>query len=383
MKIGIISEFLLHTVNYGNQLQAYALNTYLRNYCGMEQVTSIALGTQVGKHIPRCSWAFAKKIYKALKGKFLGYTSPIADCSVELLQDRYENFRRFRTKNIPSSETLIDGRELEQSDYDVLLVGSDVVWAQIPFWVSRTKFLDFSGLKPIKRISYAASFGRDYIPKENIQYIRKYLSAFDAISVRERSSVEMLHGIGVSNVSYCLDPTLLLTKQEWEPLEFRPEQIEEGQEYVFVYLLGKDARQRQAIASWASECGLKLVTVPYASGNVGDVDESFAEGIMDCSIENWIWLIHHAQYIVTDSFHGTVFSTIFQKNFVVLKRVLEIDINNRLQDYLREIGQEDKSISADSFDIVTSLNWDYEQINKKIAIRRQDSISFLKKALGV
>ena len=127
-----------------------------------------------------------------------------------------------------------------------------------------------------------------------------------------------------------------------------------------------------------------MITVPHADGFYSDADENFGDiRVWSCSPQNWIWLIHHAEYIFSDSFHGTVFSTIFKKKFFVMNRSYIVDINNRMRDYLREIGQLDKALSVEDFSRIDSLYWDYEQINKEIDIRRQNSIAFLKNALGV
>lgn len=384
MKIGIISDFNLDTVNYGNHLQVYALNYYLHNHCKIKCVESIILGkNKLVQYTKVFSFEFVIKCLKTIYQKVQKQKN-IQLVDKKLVGRRLEQFGEFRNRRINMCPHIVETNDYQRLDYDAIIVGSDVVWAQSRFWVNATKFLKFTTQKPFKRISYAASFGHDYIPKENVKYIRKYLNNFDAISVREHSSVSMLNDIGVHNLSYCLDPTLLLAEKEWTDIEVRPEMVNEKAKYVFVYLLGKDARQRQEIKEFALRKGLQLITVPYADGYFNVVDENFGDiQLNDCSIENWLWLIHHAEYMFTDSFHGTAFSTIFRKKFIVLKRVSEVDINNRMQDYLREIGQMDKALSSDEFNKIENLTWDYAQINKEIEIRRQNSIDFLKKALGV
>ena len=135
---------------------------------------------------------------------------------------------------------------------------------------------------------------------------------------------------------------------------------------------------------YAHEKGACVVTIPYAQGQYLPEDDCFGDiQIGDCSIENWLWLIHHAECVFTDSFHGTVFSTIFHKPFVVLERIASIDINNRMQDYLREIRQEDKYLQKVDLTSMNLLVWDYEQIWADIEARRKSSVEFLSNALGV
>lgn len=385
MKIGIISEFDLHTVNFGNHLQAYALNYYLRKAFDAEVVDSIALcGKQMGQHTNVFSLAFLQKMTNKLLSKVQkGKTEVAEQFDKTIFHSRLVQFEAFRRSDPRWSVKEMNSTDLQQSAYDALIVGSDVVWSQYPLWISRTKFLDFEAQKPFRRISYAASFGRDYIPKENVKYLKKYLHRFDAISVREHSSVSMLESVGIDHAAYCLDPTLLLSSQEWEKIEKRPEAISDRDDFIFVYLLGADCEQRRQITVFAREKNLKIVVIPHANGYRISADEGFGDiQLMACSVENWIWLIHHAQYVFTDSFHGTVFSTIFETKFMVLKRNSENDINNRMQDYLREIGQLDKTVAGADFGAVDHMAWDYRQITDEIEKRRMQSILFLRKALS-
>lgn len=380
MKIGIISDFNTLTVNYGNHLQAYALNYYLRKHCGVEQVESLVL---CGKSLKQRTNIFHPNVWKG-KVKYILQKNAVRSTDPELVKERLAQFQHFRDMCIPMRNKSISARELQNTDYDTFVVGSDVVWQQYPGSVNRTKFLDFSAKKTFRRIAYAPSFANDYMPWWNMGYIRKYLKAFEAVSVREHSSVEKLEKYGITGVQYCVDPTLLLTTQEWETLEQRPDGLAEDGRYLFAYILGRDPATRDQLTELTRRKGLELVTVPHAGGIYVPSDVTLPGVKIDaCSIENWLWLIHHAELVVTDSFHGTVFSTIFQKQFVVLKREMEdIDINNRMTDYLHQIGQEDKALPADRLEEADSLVWDYDQIGEAISIRRQNSIQFLKNALG-
>lgn len=380
MKIGIISEFNTETVNYGNHLQTYALNYYLRKHCNIEQVESLVL---CGKQAKQYTNIFHPLTWKG-KIKYIRLKHTLKTTDPSLIKERMIQFRNFREMHIPMRNDAVNAEALRNMDYDAFIVGSDVVWAQSAGSIYRTKFLDFTARKPFRRIAYAPSFANDYMPWWNMGFIRKYLKAFDAVSVREHSSVAALEKHGITGVQYCVDPTLLLTAQEWEALEQRPEGLAEDGRYLFAYILGRDPASREQLADLARRKGLVLVTVPHADRIYVPADVTLPGVKIDaCSIENWLWMIHHAELVVTDSFHGTVFSTIFQRKFVVLKRVAEtIDINNRMRDYLHQIGQEDKALPADRLEGADGLIWDYDQIGQAISVRRQNSIQFLKNALG-
>ena len=270
--------------------------------------------------------------------------------------------------------------QLEQNRYDIMVVGSDVVWAQNEFNINRLKFLDFKLRKPFKKLSYAASFGENWIPKRNKKYIKKCLDDFDVISVREKSSLDLLKSIGVENAVHVCDPTLLLSADEWSSVAEPVQEINE--KYIFVYLLGKDVSQREAINNLAKKYNLKIATIPHANNVYDSVDDNFGDyKLMDASPENWLWLIKNAEYVITDSFHGTVFSTIFSKNFLVTKRHYEQDINMRMTDYLDTIGEQDKFVDILSVDSLDDFVWDYEKIYKITDEFIEKSKEYLEKAL--
>lgn len=375
MKIGIISEFSTTTTNYGNNIQAYALNSYLRKTYPGHQVETIYFknGNKSKRTLyTRLVIRKIKYIMKSLSG------GRKEECAREdfLLQRRCA-FHKFVGNHIPLCPAPMDWELLNHSDYDLFIVGSDVVWGQFHYVINRIKFLDFTNTKKAKKASYAASFGRDWIPLENRKWIRKYLKDFLCISVREGSSVQLLESIGVPGAVHTLDPTLLLDKDEWSCLESRPDGISDAP-YVFAYLLGIDASQRAQIERLCRKEGFLIATVPFAGEIENEADKTFGDvRLMDCSPEEWIWLIHHAEVVITDSFHGTVFTTIFKKKFWVLRRALEIDINNRMEDYLRTICQDDKKVDLSTLDSLSGQTWDYDRISSLISAKKKESMKYL------
>lgn len=368
-------------MNYGNHLQAYALNLYVRRMNAANSVESILLpDKQIVKYTNVLSWSFCKKVFwslhRRIKARIFGETVSGRLLNNDTVKGRLASFAEFRSKYIPTTQ-----KQTRQYDYDVMIAGSDVVWYQYEHKVRRIQFLDFKGNKKVTRVSYAASFGCDTIPKENVKIVRDKLKKFYAISVREKSSVQMLQEIGIQDVSYCLDPTLLLDASEWELLEKKPKEIQKEKPFVFVYLLGDSREQRTEISSFAKKSGWEIAAISYPNGR-WDAPDFGDVRITDCSIENWLWLVHHAQAVITDSFHGVVFSTIFEKTFYALERNGDLNFGNRIPDYLREIGQADKLIPMGSLQSSEKLVWDYECIRTAIDERRKASKAFLEKALG-
>ncbi len=373
-KLGIISQLSNNTLNYGNRLQAYALNNYLINNFECEATSLIIDFYEKQITFEKSPIWFIQRVVKKVKEKL----NPVNEDFNDRFSLRLKNCQAFTNKT--RTLNISNFGDLENVDFDILIAGSDVIWAQSDFGVDRVRFLDFYLSCHFKKISYAASFGENWIPTQNKKYVKKYLNDFDAISVREKSSIDLLESIDVKNVIHVCDPTLLLTADEWSSVAEPVQEINE--KYIFVYLLGKDVSQREAINNLAKKYNLKIATIPHANNVYDSVDDNFGDyKLMDASPENWLWLIKNAEYVITDSFHGTVFSTIFSKNFLVTKRHYEQDINMRMTDYLDTIGEQDKFVDILSVDSLDDFVWDYEKIYKITDEFIEKSKEYLEKAL--
>ncbi len=377
MKIGIISEFSLHTVNYGNHLQAYALNQYLKKCYPDYTIESIPQNQRevLKKHRTNLFLSVFEKFKRIIMIKKKALKSGFYN-------ERNRKFFDFANEYISMPGKNLTWEDLRKSDYDILITGSDVVWYQRATYVAREKFLDFTNTKKAKKIAYGASFGRDYIPVCNKRFVQNALRSFSAISVRERSSVKLLKSIGINGAVHVCDPTMLLSEDEWKRIEKMPDDVQKQNgldsndiaciEYVFAYFLGASEQTWDTVTRFCAESKLKLVTIPHAKGC--EEVKIYGDYIVPaCSPEEWIWLIHHATHVITDSFHGIVFSTIFKKPFNVVERKNLLNgkdmgdkINNRLLDYMDFIGQKDKLCSCmNSFD-VSAKRWNYTEIRNKM-----------------
>lgn len=379
MKIGIISEYTTSTINYGNCLQAYALNHYIQSLCADVEVQTIIIRHTYKEKILTSRIpvsALCKKAFQRMGYFFYN------DGNFPERESRKRQFLQFENKYIVKSDTDLGYTDIECSDYDILIVGSDVVWIQGRYYINRIKFLDFNFQNPVKRVAYAASFGNDYIPIENKDDIRRCLKQFDNISVRESTTVEMLKMLGIEDIKATVDPTLLLTACEWERLEIEPKEVGKIK-YVFVYLLSPNASQHKMIKKICNDKNFQIVAIPFASGRKNKLDRIFGDiCIWDASPQNWIWLIHHAEYVITDSFHGIVFSTIFHKKFVPLQRN-DGHLLNRLTDYLKTIQYEDEPLISCNHEMLEYSNWNFDTFDYNLGKRRKESIDFLKEALGL
>lgn len=356
-KIGIVSELNLNNFNYGNRLQSFALNHYINTNYKNVRAISILLNFYdkriITKHYP---FDKIKKIPEKIKKIFQkdNYNYDV----------RINKSNEFTKKNMLLTDKELSYEELCESDFDKIIVGSDVVWSQKKGEFNTVRFLNFKLKNVFLKYSYAASFASDYIPKENVKMIKKSLSDFKKISVRENSTIELLKSNGIEKVEHVCDPTLLLSNKEWENYSKKPKNIPNN--FIFVYLLGKSLKQRNEIKQFSKELGIPLVSIPHANGEFDVVDTNFADYNCDaCSPEEWIWLIRNANYVITDSFHGIVFSTIFEKKFIGLARESSTNINNRMIDYLKTIDEVDKLVTHIDISDIKKTKWDYKKINTK------------------
>lgn len=358
MKIGIISELHLIDVNFGSRLQALALNHCLNQRKSTTAISIIYEGNILNKRTKISIVSFIKKLI--IKNPVSSQLKK--NYSFENRIKKFNDFLNQTTKYLIVQNI----EEINSQNFDVLIVGSDVVWAQYEHGFDRLKFLDFPISSKTRKVSYAASFGRDWIPKENVKKIKMALNDFYKISVRESSSVEFLKTIGVNNAVHVCDPTLLLSREDWKKYEKKPDFHVKGK-YIFTYLLGKNIGQRTRIQEMAKELNLVIVNVHHANGEYHECDENFTDyNINDCSPEEWLWLIEHSEYVFTDSFHCTIFSTIFHKKFLVFSRDYSRNINNRLIDFLKNVKQEDKFIEQGQNISILDFTWNYSVIDNCI-----------------
>lgn len=316
----IATSTLLHNnPNYGAYLQAYALQRAIHNFgYDSEVIRFQRLGSMPKVRI-------LKKIFKkrslneCLKAPYSIGRKILALILYRLHYGKYiymynDGFESFGDKFIKSSPILYNARNAEEigKNYGKIIVGSDQVW-----WGSHIKdkshTLDFTGSRPIK-FSYAASFGDDELPTESIPYVKK-LADFDKITVREASAVNIIRKYTDKSAELVLDPTFLLDKTQWESLAEQsgyplPER------YVFVYAINNKKRE---ILNFAKRLAKKIngeVILVHRGSNVFDYVR-YSTLQAEINPADWLKLLLHANYVVTDSFHGTAFSVNLEKQFYV------------------------------------------------------------------
>jgi polysaccharide pyruvyl transferase WcaK-like protein len=381
MKILILTQPLRN--NYGGILQAYALQTVLKRM-GHDVVTD-SKPYRPTSVIRRIAGVFKRIIFRYILRKnintfiffpFLISTiqKTINQHTLRFVKENMLTVDFFKGKSKPNKS--------EVKTYDAIIVGSDQIWrkqySNVP-----AHLLDFTKGMNIKRIAYAASFGKDNLSEyspELIKHTAKLAKQFDAISVREDSGVSLCKKYWNVEAIHLLDPTLLLNRNDYiQLIEPDKHNISPVQGNLFVYILDRTAEKQHTINRISSILHLSTIEIlPEKISMLQNLKE--LDKYIYPPITQWLQNFINAEFIVTDSFHGTIFSIIFNKPFIVIgnkERGLA-----RYSSLLRTFNLENRLMTSYSYEhvneiILNKIDWD--NINSIISCKRKDAIHFLNK----
>ena len=256
-----------------------------------------------------------------------------------------------------------------EDKYDIYLAGSDQVWDYKLTNFDKAYMLDFVK-KGKKKYSYAASIGEHVPPDEYIKEYSRLLKDFDEIFVREDYGADIVEELTGKRPLCTCDPTLLLTKEEWEELLVEPKQKEP---YILVYQLGINKEIIDFVKRLKKESGCKVVYVPFP-----------LVGVLKCSLKitigpaEWMGLFKNAEYVVTDSFHGVVFSLLFNKKFFAMTNGHHR--NKRVEQLLQRINLMDRTIdNVPDERLVEEIDFLYA--NDQLEKMRKDSLDLLRQII--
>lgn len=331
----IVSIFTLNGYrNYGNRLQLYALSKVLKE-----------LGYETEVFWPQ---KIKQKVKEAAKNSTILSSRFLKECKLRDFTRRHiaRNVRRRR---------------------DICIYGSDQIWN--PNYMKEFPYLFEKNNKCKRAISYAASMGVTSISSEQEALFRDLLNNFTAISVRESSAKELLQSLVGKEIEVVLDPTLLLDKSKYEKLEQKPKDLKKNEKYILCYILG-DREQQVAVGKYARDNGLKVILF-------SDRRDS------DYGIGEFLYLIHHAELICTDSFHACVFSFIFERPFVAFKRTGKSNyMYTRLQNLIDTFKLKNREFNGREI-AKENLEVDYTEAKKILKKEQNKSLDFLKRALDI
>ena len=372
-KIAILTQQLGH--NYGGIIQNFALQNVLK---------SLDYAPMTINRVPDNPHSKLKITISRYKSLFYRYI--LNRKNVTYLDYRKISFNntQFIKRNLKLSPELSSTHSIEKyfskENFDAVVVGSDQVWRPSYSPDIFNFYLDFlKDNTQVKKTAYAASFGTsawEYSEAQE-QQCRDLIQQFDAVSVREKSGIQLCENfLKRKDVQLVLDPTLLLTSADYDGV------ISRGKENfgLFTYILDKSQSNKDFIQKCATFLDLKIHQ-NQAIETGGNIDLERISQYIIPPIEGWLQGFRDSEFIITDSFHGTVFSIINKKPFCVL--VNKERGAARFESLLSQLGIENRMIyDIEDFDYQRlSDAIDYVEVEKKLENLREESLDFLKKYL--
>lgn len=347
--IGIVT--IIDNDNYGNRLQNYALS----HFC--EKKYNIKTVTLLNKHYLNEKKFLGIRIIKNLFKK-----------KKNIDMKRREEFDSFNENINFSKKTINCFSNLNK--YDYLIVGSDQVWNP---YIRRLRDVDvLKGVLNNKRISYAASFGVSNIQKEHIYKIKNEIKNFKAISVREDVGKKIVEeNTGRKDVEILIDPTMLLTAEEWDNVSKKPKMLKKDR-FILNYFLGELSEKRKnEINKIAKENNCEVI-------NILDKNSPFYQ----TGPSEFLYLEKNAFLICTDSFHSSVFAILYNRPFIVFDREdKEQKMNSRIETLINKFNLKNRNYTGKI--TKENLEHDYIEAHKILEKEREKSKRFLEKALDI
>jgi hypothetical protein len=353
LKIGILTFHKAN--NYGAVLQAYALQKHLLKSGFDAEIIDYRLS-------PKMNQVKLNFFDKIARYSYNPVNYMVRKVKQKKFQQFRDNYIRISNKTFFGDDQILSN----PPNYDAYIVGSDQIWNTSISNNSKAFYLHF--VKKQKKIAYAASFGKSQFDEDEINNIQEYLIDFDFLSVREHQHQKMLSDMFGINAKVTLDPVFLLSKNEWIELS-KPFRL--PKKYILVYVL----EYSEELFKHAGEMAKKLrCDVIYISLIEKKINGKVLNGI---GPREYLYAFANANYICTNSFHGTAFSIIFEKNFTVVKHTTR---NSRIENIIKLAGLKDRfyDVDTDKMEMI-----DYKEVNNKILVHINESKKFIADALDV
>ena len=354
MSIGLLT---FHQAdNYGAVLQAYALQEALRNIDNNIEIINY-YQPYIIDHYKILNTKNKKKLIKAMLH------------SIANLVKKYK-FSRFRKIYLDITEKVyvhphnITGK-------DTYIVGSDQIWNKDITNFDETFFLNFCETN-VKKIAYAASIGNDFLNNEDRCFLKKHLQAFHHISVREDTAKKLLKELTDKEIVQVLDPTLLVPKIVWNKL-LLPTKVRD--KYLLIYMVNMDYSVFRVANCIAERLDLKIYFIDEAIRKKQYVHKN----VKKVGPLEFLTLISDAAFVVTNSFHGTAFSIVFNKDFVTVPTV---NTGSRMLSLLKLLKLRDRIITEpDEIKSNYNLKIEYIEVKKVLEKERLKSLQFLQHSI--
>lgn len=369
-----------HNYNYGGILQAYALQNAIEKI-GFESYVvdyndKVCINPIYPTLLSRLSQYSVTEILSKVKEILLSKTHKGLN---HKLKKRISLFDSFISKNIKTTETVDDCNFKSISDrFDAFVCGSDQVWN--PNAVKKLYLLSLPINSKAIKISYAASISRNALSNNEMRIMLPAIAQFDAVSVREQTGAQILKKCGVANVKTVLDPTMLLSKYDWSIVTAN-RLIDNP--YILVYSFS-DCPFKEDLVVYYKTQGIEVYYIPFAKQEYNSFDgKTQMKPIFDVGPAEFLSLIKYADFVYTDSFHGSVFSILFERDFAVYERdgKGKTSKNSRMYDLLSSFRLSNRLIKTE-FEEIASTPINYAEINAILEAMRKDSCQWLYNVLN-
>jgi hypothetical protein len=355
-KVGILTFHCAN--NYGAVLQTYALQTVISS------IGNIQINVIDYRPIAITS---GYKLFSL--HSFLHSSRKVRYCVVSMynLSNKFLRTKRFEKTR---KDLIILDKYANYSAYDVLFCGSDQIWnPKITKGFDSYFFGFLPGFKGITA-SYAASLGLKTLSEEQKYELKKFLMNFEFLSVREKAMVPLLEPLVSIPVSVCLDPVLLLEKEQWVSIIKKPK----INKYILIYRMVPDEQIIKDAYALASTTGCIVIEISYGKRIMQHVKHKV---ITTAGPSNFLGLFYHAEYVLTNSFHGTSFSILFNKQFCSY----HLDIgSDRITDLLKQLKIYDRYVINSKDVILERIDW--KLVNESLASLRKESLAYIQTVLN-
>lgn len=302
-KCGIVTFHSAH--NYGSVLQSYAMVMTMKNL-GLD-------AELIDFRHPHTTDMYEWKLWTPYKNWKWNIKDFILRGILGIGKKREKVFRDFIDTKLPMSRRVSNRNEITPAEYDVLVCGSDQIWNPVSTGENDPiYFLDFGKTKC--KFSYAASAGNSHFPPAGHDVYMKYLTNLKSIGVREQFLKDYIKDEFNLDSEVNPDPTFLLRAEEWERIENKYCGL--PKRYLLVYTLLKADETLAFAQQVGAKLGLPVVNICNTREVRSKSAKSINSNLMDVSPQQFLWLFHHATFVVTNTFHGNMFSVIFRKSFV-------------------------------------------------------------------
>jgi len=359
--------------NYGSVLQAYALP---------QAIQKMGYQCEVLAYAPNRLHKWKLKLINRSIKETINYkiNELLMKCSTRSVEQAFHNlslFDEFRKNYMQITAHCTNKKEiLNVCGEDATFVcGSDQIWN--PYFYDPYYFLSFVN-DETRKIAYAPSFGVEEIPKYSRKGVKKQINRFNKISVREKRGAELVKELTGKEATVVVDPTLLLSNEEWSGISAP---LEEKEPYLMCYFLSNNPVYHRVAQELANQLGLKIRLLPMVAADFKR-EETIQEPI---GPREWLSLVRNAEFVLTDSFHCGLFSIRFHKNFYIFQRFSSEDKrgqNSRVQSLLKSTKLEDRMLIPGQKHTYTTISEEcFDKADNELKTKIEFSKKWLEAAL--